>query len=197
MLCSKVTVRVSALASQARRPRRSRTVLCCANGPVAMKLCQTAKSSPRYRLVNVAPGEEAQPASECGASLGLEAVQEGGGLAHNAVSENGSRVFFTAPDPAAANKGKGCWNGSTAEEEGQAPVNAPQLYARIETGEGSHEVLEVSAPEEGVKEAGHAPVRYPAIYTGASTDGSKVFFLTRTELTAEAATLKLHDSGAL
>jgi hypothetical protein len=139
---------------------------------------------PALQLVNVAPGDEARPASECGAALGLEEGDgEAGGLAHDAVSQDGSRVFFTAPEPGTRHLGKGCWNGDPNEQGEGLPVNAPQLYARIEAGEGAHEVLEVSAPEAEVKEAGHAPLLYPAIYVGASADCSKVFFMTRTWMT--------------
>jgi hypothetical protein len=47
--------------------------------------------------------------------------------------------------------------------------------------------VEVSEPE-----GGGGP-EYPAIYVGASEDGSKVFFLTKTDLTKEAVKLGLHD----
>ena len=58
--------------------------------------------------------------------------------------------------------------------------------------------VDVSEPEAGVteagsKELGQRPVVYPADYVGASEDGSKVFFLTKTELTKDAAELGLHD----
>ena len=55
--------------------------------------------------------------------------------------------------------------------------------------------VEVSASEAGVKEAPANPANpaEPAVFVGASNDGSKVFFLTKTELTKEAETLGLHD----
>ena len=37
-----------------------------------------------------------------------------------------------------------------------------------------------------------ASEEYPALYAGASEDGSRVFFITRTELTGEAVAMKLH-----
>ncbi len=110
-----------------------------------------------------------------------DADAEGG--THDAVSSDGSEVFFTAPDPHTLNAGSGCWDGGS--------VNPPQLYMR----EDGTRTVEVSAAEAGVKEAPANPANpaEPAIYVGASKDGSKVFFLTKTELTKEAEVLGLHD----
>ena len=67
-------------------------------------------------LVNARTSEEGAPPvplSTCGAVLGRGAgVNAGAGPAHGAVSRDGSRVLFTAPDPEAENDGPGCWNGS-------------------------------------------------------------------------------------
>lgn len=117
----------------------------------------------------------------CGAVLGLTGDENSmGGTTHGAVSVDGTRVFFTAPDPYAVNEGAGCWNGATS--------NAPQVYMR------SHdETIEISAPEAGVSEEGHRPLMHPAVFVGAAEDGSKVFFITETELTQDAASRKLHD----
>ena len=67
------------------------------------------------RLANVGPAGELL---KCGAILGQdggEDLPEGG--AHGAVSGDGSRVIFTAPDPFGSNNqllsGPGCWNGTT------------------------------------------------------------------------------------
>jgi hypothetical protein len=145
-------------------------------------LCESAGGE--LKLVNVSPSGEA-PASECGASLGAGGPEAG--QLHGAVSADGSRVFFTAPDWQATYIGlggtgvegkQGCWN-PEGEAHGAAPKNAPQLYARVD----ATSTLEVSAPEAGVEESGHAPVRYPATYVGASEDGGKVFFLTQTWMT--------------
>ncbi len=118
--------------------------------------------------------------SRCGAGLGLG---DSGGLAsagdtHGAVSADGSKVFFTAPDPGYEGReltGSGCWRGGT--------VYAPQLYMRLN----GKTTVEISKPE-----GGGGP-EYPTMYVGASENGSKVFFLTKTELTAEAVKLGLHD----
>ncbi len=134
------------------------------------------------RLANLNPKGELL---KCGAVLGIAGQQDAGtaGGTHGAVSADGSDVFFTAPDPYAVNAGSGCWDGGT--------VNTPQVYLR----EDGKQTVEVSAPEAGVKEAPANPANpaEPVVFVGASKDGSKVFFLTRTELTKEAEALGLHD----
>jgi hypothetical protein len=113
--------------------------------------------------------------SPCGAVLGQGHVQ---GTTHNAVSADGSRVLFTAPDPYAANAegAGGCWNGAT--------VHAPQLYLRS-----GHTTTELSAPQPGAPEASPHHLAY---YDGASEDGSRVFFLSEGELSADDA--GIHDA---
>ena len=134
------------------------------------------------RLVNLNPKGELL---KCGAVLGIAGQNddEAQGGTHGAVSSDGSKVLFTAPDPHALNAGSGCWNGESE--------NPPQLYMR----EDGTQTVQVSAPEAGVKEAPTNPANpaEPAIFVGASKDGSKVFFLTKTELTKEAEQLGLHD----
>jgi hypothetical protein len=121
--------------------------------------------------------------SKCGAVLGRGQSQYFSGDTHGAVSGDGSKVFFTAPAPvdeaaSAISVGPGCWNGGR--------VNPPELYMRVN----GETTLEISAPEAGLESE---PIMYPAIYVGASADGSKVFFMTRTELTSEAVALKTHE----
>jgi hypothetical protein len=155
-------------------------------------------SGGELQLVNVSPQDESEPASECGARLGSTSGLGGvGGTARDAVSASGSSVFFTAPGPETTGVGK-CWNGGQKEKV-EGPKNAPQLYARIAHqeagGEVTHQVVELSTPEATVKEPGspgERPLQYPAIFTGASEDGSKVFFETRTWMTANHPAV--HDS---
>ncbi|MGA9305251.1 MAG: hypothetical protein WBW31_07610 [Candidatus Sulfotelmatobacter sp.] len=139
-------------------------------------------STEGLQLVNLNPRGELL---KCGAILGESGNQtEPEGGTHGAVSADGSEVFFTAPDPYEENAGSGCWNGGGE--------NAPQLYAR----EDGRQTVEVSAPEKGVSDSSCAHPEeacHPAIFVGASKDGSKVFFLTQTELTKEAEKLGLHD----
>jgi hypothetical protein len=145
------------------------------------------EAQPELRLVDLAPGSESMPASRCGSGLG---GGERYGNAYRAVSASGSRVFFTAPQEGAREEnltGPGCWNQVKEKEKGEA-VNPPQLYARVNEivgGETVHETVKVSAPAEGVKEAGGVPREYPVQYVGASEDGSKVFFVTEEWLTLD------------
>jgi len=106
-----------------------------------------------------------------GAVFGANSLGVPSGAAHDAVSADGSRVFFTAPDPQAVNLGEGCWNGKT--------TNAPQLYVRS-----GGSTVEVSKPEPGAPEAGK---RHLAEYVGASEDGSRVFLITTAQLTKDDA----------
>ena len=103
--------------------------------------------------------------SRCGAVLGQGG--ERAGSTHNAVSNDGSKIFFTAPDPRAT--GFHCWS------EG----DTPQLYMH----ENGNTTVEVSAPEPGMKKDPNGI--QPSVFVGASADGSKVFFLTKTELTSD------------
>ena len=102
--------------------------------------------------------------SQCGAVLGVG--YKAAGWAHDAVSADGSKVFFTAPDPFAS--GLHC-----------SASDSPQVYMRLN----GETTVEVSA-----RENGGAP-KYPAVFVGAAADGSKVFFVTRSELTKDAVQL--------
>jgi hypothetical protein len=95
--------------------------------------------------------------SACGAMLG-GGFQQG---AHNAVSEDGSKIFFTSPE-----------NGNCG--------TAPSLYMRLE----GRETVEVSVPVGVV--LSRAEEEMPVFYRGAAADGSKVFFTTKRALTAGA-----------
>ncbi len=129
-------------------------------------------------LVNVKSDSEGGGlVSSCGATLGQGSERASG--SHEAVSADGSRIVFTAPDPDVSVTGLHCWS------EGGFTWNdkyTPQVYMRVD-GEAT---VEVSAPEPGVK----PKVTYPSVFVGASEDGSKVFFVTKTELTAGAVNAK-------
>jgi hypothetical protein len=115
----------------------------------------------------------------CGAALGSGYVAADEDAEAGAVSADGSKIFFTAPEPDYASDGlegvKGC-----PTETGENP---PELYLR--SGE---ETIEVSAPEEGAPE--HT-AHYGAVFMGAADDGSRVFFTSEGELTANDA--GIHD----
>lgn len=120
------------------------------------------------------------PVSPCGASLGSGMDTSSGGYAYHAVSADGSKVFFTAPEveeerlntstPQTTLETKGCWNGAVKD--------APQLYMRT-----GGETIEISEPEEGVS---NPTGIHPAAYVGAAENGSRVYFTTRTDLTQNA-----------
>jgi hypothetical protein len=132
-------------------------------------------SGGEFKLVSLNPKDEP---FQCGATLGQ--VQNTGGT-HNAVSAEGSKVFFTAPEPApevAETGARGCWN-----EHATPQINPPQLYMRAGGG-----TTEVSAPEAGWTPEGSVT---PSQYVGASENGAKVFFVTATELTRDDA--HIHD----
>lgn len=108
----------------------------------------------RLQLVNV-NSEDDKLLNPCGAELGFDSL---GGNAINAVSDDGSKVFFTSPTPFG-----GC-------------KEQPQLYMRVN----GRETVDVSEPE-GVSVP--PSERGQALYDGASISGSKVFFTTATGLT--------------
>lgn len=119
----------------------------------------------QLHLVNVA--SNGSLVSRCGATTGV--FLPGG--THNTVSSDGSKIFFTAPDPTGL--GSGCWNSGTSPQ-----TNPPQLYMRVN----GTTTVELSAPDSGVNDPNGLQ---PAFYVGASADGSRVFFMTQTELTAD------------
>jgi hypothetical protein len=131
----------------------------------------------RPRLVGV--NGEGRLISDCGTVLGAEGrVHPSGAYAddvYNAVSADGEAVFFTAhgqDDPECAQ----------AVAEGAGSVVAPavtEVWAR----RGGVESVPVSEPTSvQCRECEAGAVRRPAVFQGASEDGSKVFFLTEQEL---------------
>jgi hypothetical protein len=114
----------------------------------------------------------------CGAALGSGPVAWEEDAEDGAVSADGSKVFFTAPDPEFGLSYEGIKGCST-----KAGANPPEIYMR--SGE---ETVEVSAPEEGAPE--HT-AHYGAVFMGAADGGSRVFFTSEGELTANDA--GIHD----
>jgi hypothetical protein len=117
----------------------------------------------QLRIVNITTGGSL--VTTCGAELGF-GVDVAGKHAHNAVSSDGSKIFFTSPDPHAENHSEpGC----------EEPTH---LYMRVN----GSETVDVSAPDPGVND----PNGFQSVfYEGASAGGSKVFFITKTELTPD------------
>ena len=118
--------------------------------------------------------------SKCGARLG-QGENARSGSTRGAVSGEGSRIVFTAPDPELLSNGgpatSGCWNQGSG-------ANPPELYMRV-NGETTVEISK--------RENSSVAPEYPAIFVGSAANGEKVFFLTRSELTQEAASLKTHE----
>ena len=111
--------------------------------------------------------------SSCGTTAGA-ADAEGGGDAYNAISANGETVFFTA----VGHNVSGC-------EESIAAPEVNELYARLD----QVQTVAISEPSPGQCSVCNVPAsvaegRRPAVFQGASEDGSKVFFLTEQELFA-------------
>ena len=119
-------------------------------------------SGGNLHLVNVR--ENGLPlANLCGAVLGAPGGDEESKPSVHAVSEDGSKIFFTIPGETHTASGPGC-------------SEPARLYMRVDDAE----PVEVSAPEPGVVPAETLPVRY----NYATADGSKVFFNTETALTS-------------
>jgi hypothetical protein len=114
--------------------------------------------------------EAAELISRCGTVAG---ANEAGGSLNNAISANGGTVFFTA---------LACAGGPQVNE----------LYARVD---GKHTV-KISEPTTGPSgdcEACQERELQPAIFAGASEDGSKVFFYSEQELLPEARGMNLYE----
>lgn len=118
----------------------------------------------QLRLVNVkGEGSNAEALNRCGAVLGEGFPGEGPG-AVGAVSADGSKIFFTSPEPTAGRLGTACEEPS-------------HLYMRVD----GRETVEVSAPQYVSVEPSERKAVY---YAGATPDGAMVFFDTETPLTA-------------
>jgi hypothetical protein len=114
--------------------------------------------------------------SPCGASL---ADGLAGGPSRNDVSADGSRVFFQSPDPfpLSGNPPEECRLGPVDPNNPNEKRYVSDLYVR----ENGSTTVDISRPPAGVPD-------YGARFVGASADGSKVFFVTETQLTPDKTT---------
>jgi Tol biopolymer transport system component len=138
----------------------------------------------------VVPGEnEGRPIpaghliSECNTYLGSFESHD----VYNAISADGGTVFFTAETG-------GCTApraGGEPPEVGEGPP-AVELYARID-GEQTVQISEPSIGSGLACEACQEGERKDAEFAGASSDGSKVFFLTEQELLPHAKGMNLYE----
>jgi len=129
-------------------------------------------SGGQLRLVNVT--SEGALTSPCGAVLG-DGIAELGPGAINAVSEDGSKIFFTSPQ--------------SGGNSGSCGGELPRLYMRVD----GKETVEVSKPQGVTVEPSE---RKPVEYIGATPDGSKVFFTTETRITKETAAQEAEEEAA-
>jgi hypothetical protein len=133
--------------------------------------------------------ETAELISECGIAQGfpIEGIfsKLTTGESYNAISADGSRVFFTAAAATEGQSGDSC----TASGEGHGPpVN--EIYAREElpseelvTSEGrTRRTVAISEPSQADCSTCDTSSPQPAVFQGASEDGSKVFFLSEQHL---------------
>jgi hypothetical protein len=137
-----------------------------------------------------APGRDAALISPYGAALGDKADR--------AISRNGSRVFFMSPNPLADLD-----PGTAAPETGACVSNVvgvatacpAQLYVRQRNSDGSVTTRWISRSRTTAVAAGafgggmiadqDASLMSPVFFEGASSDGSRVFFRTKSPLTPD------------
>jgi hypothetical protein len=117
------------------------------------------------RLVGV--DDDGKLLSPCGTALAGHTVNPTYG-SPNAVSTDGSRIFFSSPEPSPLVPNPAC----------AAPS---ELYVRID----DERTVKLSEPEPGVSDPNGT---LPATYAGASADGRTVFFTTSQRLVAEDET---------
>jgi hypothetical protein len=125
----------------------------------------------------VGVGNSGEQISDCGTTLGayrLPGYGEHG--TWNAMSQDGGTVFFTA---------LAC---------GASPA-VNELFARIDNGLPDARTVAISEPSPVDCDACDTSpaVLSPAIFQGASSDGSKVFFLTHQPLLGSDATMNLYE----
>jgi hypothetical protein len=120
----------------------------------------------------VLPGRASRLVSPLGASLPPGAA--------DAISADGSKVFFLSPDPVTTN------DPGKAPEEcadiGESTICPPQLFVRQRDSDGSVTTRWISRSTVSGQDAG---LTKAVTYEGASPDGDKVFFTTASPLTPD------------
>jgi hypothetical protein len=142
---------------------RTRIPAVNASGEEATEECPAAASARSAVLI-----------SSRGASIRLSPAPNQPLSTQNAISADGSRIFFMSPDPAVAPP--------ACEGEGATTSCPAQLYIRQLDGAGQPTVRWISRSEVPGQEA---TLTGPALFEGASTTGSRVFFRTDSPLTAD------------
>jgi hypothetical protein len=130
--------------------------------------------NPVPMLVGVIGGRESTSLiSECGTRLGSGVAFQPFGSMYNAISADGSRVFFTAL-------------GAHSHPCGPVQPAVDELLVREETSPGQMQTVPVSEPSLGYCAESPAACR-DAEFEGASLDGSKSFFTSTQRLTEDAS----------
>jgi hypothetical protein len=110
-----------------------------------------------------------------GAALGADNLR---GFLNHAISTDASRVFFTVPDDGSGS----CLTSDCA-----------RIYLRDDAFGPAASTVEVTANAGGPD----APGSYPAVFRGASADGSRAFFTSPAQLTPDATTGVSHGGSDL
>jgi hypothetical protein len=120
--------------------------------------------------------------SQCGTLLGSSTPGGPDGSVYNAVSADGTRVFFTAV-------------GKDDEDCGGSEPPVGELLAREEVASGEERTVPISEPTLSYCEGSPAPACADAHFEGASQDGSEVFFTSTQRLlpAASAGTENLYE----
>jgi hypothetical protein len=116
----------------------------------------------------VGVNDHGDPVSTCGATF---AGMPSSAISYPSVSENGKRVFFASPDPE-----KKFGGGSS-----NACAQPSELYVR----ENGAATVEISKAPAGAAECEAGVTECEASFVGATPDGSRVFFVTSTQLTPD------------
>jgi hypothetical protein len=132
------------------------------------------------------PGRDERLISDRGAGIKINTAGGNGHVPAQAVSADGSRMFFMSPDPALnaqAQSNPGAL-GCTADI-GAATKCPAQLFVRQTGANGQASVRWISRAEDGLFGAQQASLLGPAVFEGASENGDKVFFRTTSPLTVD------------
>jgi hypothetical protein len=111
--------------------------------------------------------------SDCGTSFGSEGQED----TYNAMSDDGATVFFTAVG--------GCAAGIKAPD-------VSEVFARVD----GFRTVAISEPAAGSCGACETGVRAPALFAGASEDGTHAFFMTTQPLLEHATSMNLYEYDA-
>jgi hypothetical protein len=127
------------------------------------------------------PGRDAALISSRGASFSSAGPNSAGTkFRRDAISADGSRIFFMSPDPSPG--GGGITPPSSCSGTGASTVCPPQLYLRQQNPDGSFTARWIARAQIAGQAAS---LTGPALFEGASSDGDRVFFSTTSPLTGD------------